>query len=34
MRNDTKTQLTARFDSPLATWIEIWQRQIVYGTAA
>jgi hypothetical protein len=31
MTRPTDATSDARFDSPLALWIAIWQRQLVYG---
>jgi hypothetical protein len=29
----TSSPCLPRFESPLSRWIEIWQRQLVYGGA-
>ena len=32
-RTETSLPPQPRFDSPLAVWILMWQRQLVYGVA-
>jgi len=32
-RSETRGLQVAQFESPLALWIVIWQRQLIYGAA-